>query len=76
VADDAVSWRRFVATAFLIALAASAFTLALDLFGIRAWPGRSPAPPMDINQRYMYSQQAVGLPECRGGSACTWERGG
>jgi hypothetical protein len=62
IADRATAhdWRVFVRlfAATLIGLVAIlyAFTLALDPFGVRARPGRSPAPLMDINQRYMYPQ--------------------
>lgn len=53
-------WRPFIAafsvSALALALVLYGFVVALDPFGIRVRPGGSPAPLMDINQRYMYPQ--------------------
>lgn len=54
------SWRRFaalfVASAAVAALGAAGVVLAIDPYGMRARPGRTSTPIMDLNQRYMYPQ--------------------
>jgi hypothetical protein len=53
-------WRAFVRSFALCATATAVafygFIVALDPYGLRAAPGRAPAPIMDLNQRYMYPQ--------------------
>jgi hypothetical protein len=56
----APAWRRFGLSFAAAALAAAGglygFVLALDPYGLRAGPGRTPGPIMDLNQRFMYPQ--------------------
>ena len=53
-------WRRFTAAfagaALLLAAALYAFVVLLDPYGLRAAPGRTPGPIMDVNQRFMDPQ--------------------
>jgi hypothetical protein len=54
------AWRRFARSfalaGLLAATAAVGFIAAADPYGLRAAPGRTPGPLMDLNQRYMYPQ--------------------
>jgi hypothetical protein len=53
-------WLRFfltlAAVAKSLAAAVFVFVLAIDPYGLRVGPGRTPAPIIDLNQRYMYPQ--------------------
>lgn len=46
----------FAGSAVATATALLGFTVAMDPYGVFASPARTPAPIMDVNQRYMYPQ--------------------
>jgi hypothetical protein len=50
--------RTFLASAAMLAVAATGVVLAADPYGLRQKPGALPGPLMDLNQRYMYPQIA------------------
>jgi hypothetical protein len=56
----ALVWRRFALTCAAAAAAVMAalfgFVLAIDPYGTRVGPSRTPRPIMDLNQRFMYPQ--------------------